>query len=360
MGEERLRQIALGLTVLVVVVGLVFSYHDTLLLACLITAGGLILSRRDWRAWSIAAVFVVGGLFWSSLDGSNCSAWWKGRIVAAKLTGNLSYLSWGSLGHGLVSPCYSPENPNSAKVESVELVQEKLMAGQKCELYRSSAGDFWLPAPGKELLKFLIWEMMEQSDYESSEVTIRPGDTVIDAGAHVGVYTRFALNRGAARVVAIEPDPVNYACLEANLAEEIAGGKVRLVKAGVWDEKGTLTLSVSHVNSADSSFIIDKTGAEHIDGVPVLPLDDIVDELQLDRVDFIKMDIEGSERQALKGASRTLRQFKPRMAICAYHQPGDPAMVSSIAREAHPDYQILAKDVNFGETGVAPKVLFFN
>lgn len=359
MTAERRRQIALGLTVLVTIAGLIFTYHDTLLLAAVIAAFGLLWSSREPRAWALAGVFLAGGLFWSSLDGSNCSAWWKGRILAAKLTGNLPYLSWTSLRQALVSPCYSPDDPKSPKVANVEWAEDRIMAGQKCELYRTFAGEFWIPAPGKELLKFLLWEMMVQSDYQSADVGIEPGDTVIDCGAHIGVYTRFALDRGAARVVAIEPDPVNYACLEANLAEEIAAGKVLLVKAGVWDEKGVLTLSVSHVNSADSSFLIHKDGADKVGGIPVLPLDDIVGQLRLDRVDFIKMDIEGSEQRALKGAARTLKRFKPKMAICAYHQEGDPEAVVRLARGAHPDYRILAKDVNFGETGVTPKVLFF-
>jgi FkbM family methyltransferase len=244
-------------------------------------------------------------------------------------------------------------------VGEVELLEEKVLAGQKCERYRTRAGDFWIPAPGEELLKFLIWEMMVQSDYESSEVAIRPGDTVIDAGAHIGFFARLALSRGAGRVVAIEPDPTNRACLEANLANEIAQGKVLVVPEGIWDENSELTLSISHVNSADSSFLVHKDGAEQLSGIRVRPLDDIVTELQLDRVDFIKMDIEGSEQRALKGASETLRRFRPRMAICAYHAADDPRAVSTIARTVHADYEILAKDVNIGETGIAPKVLFF-
>jgi hypothetical protein len=44
-------------------------------------------------------------------------------------------------------------------------------------------------------------------------------------------------------------------------------------------------------------------------------------------VDFIKMDIEGAERNAVLGAKETLRKFKPRMALCVYHRRNDPAAI---------------------------------
>ena len=59
-------------------------------------------------------------------------------------------------------------------------------------------------------------------------------------------------------------------------------------------------------------------------------LDAIVARFGLPRVDFIKMDIEGSEKQALAGAAQTLKRFKPRMALAAYHKPEDPAAIPAL------------------------------
>ena len=218
-----------------------------------------------------------------------------------------------------------------------------------------------MPAPGKDLLAFILWELTVQRVFESGQAVIRKGDTVIDCGAHVGLFTKFALKQGADRVVAIEPDPLNVACLESNLGPEIAEGRVIVVKAGVWSKKTRLTLYESlDGNSGENTFVEELPNSNKVEGLPVLPLDDIVANLKLDRVDFIKMDIEGSERFAIQGATETLRRFKPRMAICVYHFSDDQTVIPALVRRDQPDYQIHAKDIETMGREVRTKVLFFN
>ena len=216
-----------------------------------------------------------------------------------------------------------------------------------------------MTAPGKNLLTMIVWEMRVQRVYESREVAIRPGDTVIDCGAHVGVFTRYALQRGAGRVIAIEPDPTNRACLESNLAEEIAAGRVSVVRTGVWNKNTRLTFFHSDKYPSRGNFI-GGTRKTALEGVQVLPLDEIVEQLGLERVDFIKMDIEGSERPALRGARKTISQFKPKMAICSYHEVDDQKVIPAIVKGIEPSYRIHVKDIATAEKRVQPKVLFFN
>ena len=72
-------------------------------------------------------------------------------------------------------------------------------------------------------------------------------------------------------------------------------------------------------------------------------LDEFVKEQKLDKVDFIKSDIEGYERYMLMGAQETLRRFAPKLALCTYHLPDDPAVMSALIRQANPAYNIVLK-----------------
>ena len=140
---------------------------------------------------------------------------------------------------------------------------------------------------------------------------------------------------------------------------EIDAGKVTIVEAGVWDEASVLNLQIhEHITSRPTLFAAE--GTSHSIQVPVRPLDDIVNELGLERVDFIKMDIEGAERQALEGARETVKRFRPRMAICTYHMEDDPVAVPRVALSLTPDYQVHAKELEVNRNSTRPKVLFFN
>lgn len=73
----------------------------------------------------------------------------------------------------------------------------------------------------------------------------------------------------------------------------------------------------------------------------------------LARVDFIKMDIEGSEAAALQGAAQTLARHRPRLAISAYHMPADLWELPALIRELNPGYRFfLDHHTNFAEETV--------
>ena len=356
----RRRKAALVLAVLIAAAGHIWRVHDGVTVALLVGAAGLIWSTREWKAWTLAGVLVAGGLGWSRVDQSGCSAWWRASVVYEKRRGHLPYIDWSDVQRKALGPCYAATNPDPEVEKSIHQVKEKVVEGRKWELYQTELGKFWLTAPGKELLTWLVWEVKFQRVYESGEVAIRPGDTVIDCGDHVGVFSRYALRHGAGRVIAIEPEPGNLACLETNLAEEISPGRVSVVRAGVWDENTRLTFFHFDKNPAQDTFLRGPRKAAELEGVQVLPLDEIVEQLGLERVDFIKMDIEGSERPALRGASKTIARFKPRMAICTYHIDDDPGVIPAIVKEIESSYRIHAKDIEVIEGKVRTKVLFFN
>lgn len=360
LSVTRRRQVALAAAVVVAAVGLYWKVFDTPGMALVVFAAGLLWSSRKLKIWLLAGAMVVASALWSRFDGPGCSAWWRGAIPVAKLSGNLPYVAWSDVLRATVGPCSQVRRPSAETLQRVECFEERTVGERKWERCRTDLGDFWIAAPGRWLLGLLTWEMTVQGDYDHPATTIRPDDTVIDCGAHVGVFVRYALRKGAGQVIAVEPEPTNIACLEANFQEEIADGRVVVVKAGVWDQKGTLELSMSpdEHNTGMHSFV-EPAQPHKVYMAPVFPLDHIVHDLGLERVDFIKMDIEGAERQALRGAQQTLRRFKPHMAICTYHLDDDPTVIPSIVRGIEPSYSIHAKDAEFVRRTMVVKVMFF-
>ncbi len=353
---------------LLVVMFLVFAlgefvdFHDIYAIPFLIAAVGVLVVNRQWKGWAIAAVFVGVALFWSRGDQRGCSTWWRTRYVVDKVAGQQPYVAWDDIWYAALDRghCFFPEGRDSELLESLTLLAEEEIGGHPFQQYRTQLGDFWIAEEdGRESLAWLIWEIDIDETYQGNAETIQPGDTVIDAGAHIGVFSRWAIKRGEARVIAIEPNPDNILSLERNLAAEIAEGKVTIVKAGVWNEESELELKLhDHITSRPTLFNME--GISHSITVPVKPLDSIIEELGLERVDFIKMDIEGAERQALAGSAATIRRFQPRMAVCTYHMDDDPVAIPEAALSLYSDYHIHAKEMDVNWKDTRPKVLFFN
>ena len=205
---------------------------------------------------------------------------------------------------------------------------------------RTAERSFWVKAKGEgfggaQLIAYLLAEhrWMIRSNPDNH---VRKGDVVVDCGAHVGVFTHHALTRGASRIIAVEPEPVNAECFRRNFAREIADGIVVLVPKGVWSSESTLDLSVAPQNSGANSVVSDRGGAKI--KIPVTTIDHMLENLGVSRVDFIKMDIEGAEREALAGAANTLKRFRPRLMLDSYHLPDDPVVLSGLLRKFHADY----------------------
>jgi FkbM family methyltransferase len=190
------------------------------------------------------------------------------------------------------------------------------------QLWSTPQGEFWyLGAPNREDAFVLAEEEIDL--YRATRIA--PGSIVLDCGANYGTFTRRALRQGAAKVVAIEISPQAQAALRRTFANEIRDGKVIVYGKGVWDKDAELDLR-------GDSVVLPREGAPM--RLPVTTIDEIVSELQLTSVDFIKMDIEGAEKNALRGAKTTLAKFSPLMAISSEHLPDDmesiPALVNDL------------------------------
>jgi FkbM family methyltransferase len=170
-------------------------------------------------------------------------------------------------------------------------------------LWKTPKGLFWTDSKDRELNE-LPWELasIENGLYDEEGASVRQDDVVLDCGAHFGSFTRHALDRGAQLVVAIEFDPTSIVCLNRTFRAEIANRKVIVYPKGVWDKDDQLVLY--RAEKSGSSNVVQKDKNTGI-VVQLTTIDAIAHELQLSRIDFIKMDIEGSEQKAIIGAQDT-------------------------------------------------------
>ena len=230
--------------------------------------------------------------------------------------------------------------------------------GDDFQLWDTPDGQYWMPAGNRQnyWVSYHLSEM-NRKIYTSGNQAIHPGDIVIDCGAHVGFFVRSALKAGAGIVVAIEIAPDNLTCLKRNLSKEISSGKVIICEKGVWDRDDYLDLNINDDNSGADSIV---ANGDRSIKVALTTLDKIVTELRLQRVDFVKMDIEGSEQNALKGAARTLKEFKPKLSVAVYHQKDDLDVIPALIRQIRPDYQVKCGPIYWNDYQFsAPPIMYF-
>jgi FkbM family methyltransferase len=154
---------------------------------------------------------------------------------------------------------------------------------------------------------------------------LRDGSVAVDVGANLGEWTiplaRSVGTRGC--VLAAEPAPRSAAALEATLA---ANGlrQARVIRCAVGDRDGSVEFAVPIVTSAQidtGTAQLGRAGAG-LEGlhVSMRSLDSLVAEHRLDRLDLIKIDVEGHERQILDGARTVLDRHRPTLVIETGHE----------------------------------------
>lgn len=148
----------------------------------------------------------------------------------------------------------------------------------------------------------------------SSWFQVKPGDVVVDVGAHIGRYTLMAA-RYASRVVAVEPEPSNYSALLSNIRFNSYSNVTALCVA-LSDQNRKLPLHVAALGNMGSSSLEPESigqGTESKRGtvdVQCDTLDSIVARLNLESIDWLKIDVERHEIPVLEGAQETLARAR--------------------------------------------------
>lgn len=175
----------------------------------------------------------------------------------------------------------------------------------------------------------------------------------VDCGAYTGDTLDSLMTYSASAglpvdsVCLFEPDATHLPALTQRVADlPEPGPRAVVVPAGAWSENGQLRL----VSNGTSSAIVDARApdtATALQTIQTVKLDDVVFGL---RPNYVKMDIEGAEHEALKGAAHLLRRYRPVLAICLYHRPSDLWTLPSLVDELAPGYAFYLR--SHGDVGL--------
>lgn len=177
-------------------------------------------------------------------------------------------------------------------------------------------------------VKYLIQTHSEKMKLYDEVLPLSDNETIMDLGAYDGDTVREFLtvtNGKYNKIFALEPDEKNFRKLERKT--EGLENLIRL-NIGAWDKKETLYFAKK---SGRNSRLEDG-------GVPVEF--DSVDNIADCEITFIKMDIEGAELKALEGAKNTVRKYKPKLYVCAYHRNEDMFALPFKIKELYEGYKI--------------------
>ncbi len=184
------------------------------------------------------------------------------------------------------------------------------------------------------------YRYVDEGPYEWGGAAIEKNDVVFDCGANLGLFSLLAAYRGA-QVYAFEPVRAAREMMERSLAlNPDLAHHIEIIPAALGAASGVAEFTVLDDTLVGSSMVLAQPGRKECSSVTT------VDAFCQDRgltVDFIKADIEGAERQMLAGAQETLARDAPDVAICTYHLPDDPVVLSGLLKKGNPAYSLVRR-----------------
>lgn len=166
------------------------------------------------------------------------------------------------------------------------------------------------------LLRVMYEDIFRNKVYEHEECVVKSGDAIVDIGSNVGMFARYACDKGASKVYCFEPDEKNYNCLIKNVRancetfEQAVGEKVKD------------TLLYQDINIGGHSIYnndINETKTKLCFSVDCISLDSFFEARKLEKIDFLKIDAEGAEYDIFKGLSDENLQKIDKIALEWHH-----------------------------------------
>lgn len=184
--------------------------------------------------------------------------------------------------------------------------------------------------------------LLGQYSYAAGTARVRaePGDVVLDAGGCWGDTALYfaGLVGPTGKVYSFEFDPESLEIMRANLAlNPHLASRIEVVERALWDRSGE---TLEFVQAGRMTTLV-RPGEEQPSTRPVstITIDDFADERGLERLDFLKMDVEGAELNLLRGARSSIERFAPKLGIAAYHKDDDIVSIPEAIASVDPEYR---------------------
>lgn len=171
-------------------------------------------------------------------------------------------------------------------------------------------GEVLLRERGSDTLTFT--EVIQQEVYREVVTAVRDCHTVIDLGANIGLASRyFADHFPNCKILAVEPNASTYEVLLLNIERLVANGRCRTLRAAVWGSEKTLTGEAVDAPDHFSAFAVHETAAASSEeSIAGWPMNKIIAHSGFERVDLLKVDIEGAEVELFNGKVDWLQQVR--------------------------------------------------
>jgi FkbM family methyltransferase len=282
-----------------------------------------------------------------------CGTLWDGIGDAESRAVLLRYLAYRALGPAHVRLQLEPGPYRRAVIGmTAQLVREVAVAGMPGMPFEWAHHVYDFAPTGVPLrvagppLPLASTLVFSQYAYRDAEAAPRarplPGDVALDVGGCWGETALWLAHEVGAggHVHTFEPSSQNLLLLASNLERNSAlvsrisvHASPLAAQAGreIWVDDAVAAGATTHDEAPDA-------GGRAVTPAVTDAIDALVARGALDRVDFVKVDVEGAELEVLRGAAHTLRTQQPRLALAAYHRPDDLAVLPAFVASLGLDY----------------------
>lgn len=170
---------------------------------------------------------------------------------------------------------------------------------------------------------------------------VKENDIIIDGGACYGDTSLYYLDKinGKGKVYAFEFIDKNLEIFNENLnLNPHYKDNIEIIKRPLWSNSHSKLFTAYN---ASMSCVTTNSSIEYTQELTSISIDDFVKDYNIDKIDLIKLDIEGCELEALKGAKESIQKFKPKLQICLYHKKEDLWELPIYIKQLVPEYKLM-------------------